>query len=170
MAVVETTLPKSRGERIIDQVHTELDDDSVVHYVGRRFLAAHKQQRAVVWVPVSSPIEPATRAGGRTIDGQRRSDVFTRIESFEAHIYAENNETVDLLFDALLGACKRTVHTSMNVGRYSWASEEQDGTNWTLRQPKIVCQIAFQMPVAREQLKLHEITLQDHTCEYVDSL
>lgn len=138
--------------------------------IGRKYLAKHDQKRRMVWVPVDSPVEPPKTTGGRRVGtGATQTvvvDAFIRVETVEVFIFAEDEDTIEALFDNLLGVMKRVISGGLLAGPYRWLTEEDGGSGWVLRQPAIMCRFSFRIPVPRESKAVVILTGEDHTCEY----
>lgn len=170
--VTSEVAPKSRGEKVVDSIHVALDDSTVVHFVGRKYLAQNKQLRAIIWVPVTSPIEASKLVGGQLVDDAtaRQHHVLTRVETYEVHVLAEDAEQTDALLDSLLAAGKTALGSTFRAGSYRWLSDEEAFAGWSVRQPRIVVQLSFELPVPKKKQKLYTITAQTHECSLLQPL
>jgi hypothetical protein len=156
----------------VDRIQTDLDDESVEFFVGRKFLKRHEQPRRIVWVPVQSPIEPPQGGGGElTPDGKSRLVICcTRVDVAEALIFDTELECVDELFDELLAAFYRTEANPITPGPWEWVTEMESKAGETIRCNVIRCRFQFRKRVPEEKADLKLITAQEHTCNLVVDL
>jgi len=153
----------TRLDRISEAVHDKLADASVLRLLGRPAIAEHEQSRRVVWVNEPSRVEPAKATGGTRVASasgvgdDRIRKVYTRQQVLSLHIYAEDAEQTEILFDGMLAAMHLAYGAGIIPGSYEWESERADIAGNALRQPKIRLEIVVMMPVSDEAKGLRTI-------------
>lgn len=151
-------------------VETQLNDDSVKFQYGRDELAKHEQKRRIVWVRKLGVFEAPKNQGGKSVNGsggveQRIRIAFMKVEEVEAHIYAENEDSCEVLFDAVLAAIKRVGVWILQPVRYEWQTELDGISASRQRQPKIMLVLQSRILVADEESTLVVITDIQHSCK-----
>src|SRR5690606_23692469 len=135
-ARVGLLMQETRLKRIARQVHEALDDLSILDRHDRNALAEHSQLRRIVWLTEGGTGEAARQAGGRPASHApdlRCVSTWVRIENAQAHIYAEDRATCELLLDRVIAALDETCGPSFAGFSYRWVTEEQPNAGVTLR-------------------------------------
>lgn len=158
----------SRLEDITIEIHERLNDATLERRFGRKELQHHDQERRIVWVRVLSPIDTPKRAGATMVvgDPEHRVNVCQiRVETVEAHIFAETDELIDQLLDNVIAACWLTLQSvAVQFTNYSWVSQYENEAGETLRTEKVVLRLSFRLPVPEEIKQLTPITEISHVC------
>lgn len=156
----------SRLEQLTLDIHETLNDATVEHRFGRKHLEHHDQERRIVWVRAPSRLEEPRQAAARKVVGTTEYRVTTcvdRMDAVEAHIWAEDDESIDQLLDNLVAAICLT-QRFMAWGGYTYASQEPKEGGETARTEKIILRVSFRLPVPEEIKPLKVIIGLDHEC------
>jgi hypothetical protein len=158
----------SRISDFVSAVATELDDDSVDFVIGKAKEGQHGQRRRVHWYRLGGEIEKNTRQGGTLTDTEttRTVAVWQREERIVARIFAESEDTIDVLLDNLIVAIDRTAGVSaFTKADYIWHENEI-----AQRAPMVELEFRLALPVADEITALVVIEAVETTTEFVESL
>lgn len=150
----------TKFELIVDAIHAQLADPTVLRQTGRLSIRENAPTRRIVWVREPGEVTPPRNIGGKLSGGVRYRQVYTREELVEAHLYAENEETIELLLDGLLAAIHLVGGPSIKPSRYEWETETERGAAHLSSQPKIRLELTFMIPVFDERLPLTPLTKQ----------
>lgn len=150
----------TKFEQIVEAIHAELNDPTVLRQTGRLAVKENQQLRRVVWIREPSDITPPRNVGGKLAGGVRYRQVYTREERVEAHVYAEDEDTIELLLDNLLGAMHVVGGPSIQPSKYAWETERAEGAAHLTSQPKIQLELTFMIPVFDERRPLTPLTKQ----------
>lgn len=150
----------TRLKSIAKAVHHELGDSSVAARHDRTALSEHSQCRRIVWLTEGGSGEAAHQAGGRIPPEQphlRVVSTWLRIETAQAHIFAEDRATCEELLDRVIAAIDEVCGPSFAGFSYRWVTEERPNSGVTLRASKCVLSFQLRMPVAVKREPLHPL-------------
>jgi hypothetical protein len=156
----------TRLEEFATDVHAVLGDDTVKPYFDATALQEHKQQRRIVWVTPGGTTEAPRQGGGRPpVDGTqfRIQACRMRVENVDAHVYAENRETTEVLLDNLIAAVCLTLAV-VEIPTYTWETEEIGNAGRTLRIAHCILRIYLRLPVPDQIRPLLPITGIEDEC------
>ena len=160
----------TRLETLAILIHEQLADPTVKRLMGRKNLTVGEQPRRIVWIHSPSTVDLPDQAGGELLgenaNGERHRFVWLRLENVEIHVFAENEETVEQLFDKLLGAIAVKV-PRVRMDGYTWTNDEEGQAGFNERQAKIVLRCAFRLKVSDEQKPLAPVTGTEHNCQLI---
>ena len=95
----------SRISAFATAVHATLADATVQEVVGQKNKGRNRQRRRVHWYRQGGTIEPPHQAGGRIPEdeteatGNRQPTIWQRQEEIVCHIFAESEDTLEILLD-----------------------------------------------------------------------
>jgi hypothetical protein len=156
----------TRLEEFATAVHAALGDPSVKAYFDATALQEHKQRRRIVWVTPGGTTETPRQSGGMPpSDGSkmRIQACRVRVENIDAHIYAENRETTEILLDNLIAAVCLTINPA-EMPTYTWETETLDNAGRTLRIAHCILRIYLRLPVPDEIKQLFPIRGVEDEC------
>lgn len=155
----------SRFSDFVDKIENELNDSSVKFVKSSPDRAGqHGPRRRIHFYLSGGDIEKTSQAGGRIVDGYqvRAPVVYERLERIEIVVFAENQDTLDVLIDNLINAID---HSSPNGG-VLFSSYEYDYDQYSKRIPIIRMVVEVKLPVTDEQKDLVIITDESHICRF----
>lgn len=157
----------SRVSSFVAAVQTELDDSSVAFVIGKKNEGKHGQRRRVHWYyGLGGEIEQNQRKGGTLTDDDatRTVSVWQRSEIIRVRAFAENEDTLEALFENLITAIDRAAGVNaVDWQGYDWHEEEI-----AQRIPMIQLEFRLALPVADEISTLVTITAVENTVEFED--
>lgn len=151
---------RTRLQRIAEQVHADLDEPTIRAEHDRVAVAKHNQLRRIVWLTEGGTGEAAHQAGGRPRCDKpdvRVVSTWLRVETAQAHIYAEDRATCEQILDRVIAALDEVCGPSFSGFSYRWVTEEQPNAGVTLRASKCILSFQLRMPVAVETQTLHPL-------------
>lgn len=165
----------SRLSALADTVHTLLDDATVLKVIGQQNKGRNLQRRRIHWYRMGGEITFPKQAGGRVnsagddVTGTREPAVWMRLETVTCHLFAESEETLDVLLDSWIVALDNTApNGSVQFTDYSWDSTDAD--EFAKRTPMVAASFVIKLPVVDEIGQLVEITAEELTAEFDEGL
>lgn len=153
-------MAETRLKRIAQAVHQALGDLSVAARHDRTALSEHGQLRRIVWLTEGGTGEAAHQAGGRIPPGRpnvRVVSTWLRVETAQAHIYAEDRATCEELLDKVIAALDEECGPSFAGFSYRWVTEERPNAGVTLRASKCILTVQLREPVVVKEEPLHPL-------------
>jgi hypothetical protein len=157
----------TRLKRLAKKIHAQVPELATISCeFGRLGLQEFGKPRRIVWISPGGVVDPAKRTNGTVTDEtgktERISVVAYRTEDVEAHIFAEDDEAGEAIFDALLAA----VHLELGPNapfpwKYGWAGDSHDA-GAVNKMPKILLMFTARMPVSEQALGLRKIAHFQH--------
>lgn len=158
----------TRLREFAELVHVELADATVRAAHDAVGLQQHQPERRIVWLTQGGTTEPARQAGARVVGNDRVRASRNRVEHVDAHVFAENRETTEMLLDNLIAAVGNTLNGVVEMPTYRWESEEPDEAGRARRTAHCVLRINLRLPVPDEIRPLHPITGVEDVCGTLD--
>ena len=157
----------TRLEAFGAEVEAELNDPTVKFVYALINEGKHGQRRRIHWYREGGQIVAPDMFGGRieqpgnTATGIRSPALWMRLETVRCDIFAEDDETVETLFDLLIVA----INNAVGEGSIDWQGYEWRENEIAQRIPMIILRFTAAMPVREEQKQLREIEGVEDTCE-----
>lgn len=156
----------SRLSDFADSVHVALNDATVEKVIGQKNGNRHGKRRRLHWYRISGQIVPARQTGGTEENGNRSPTELTRLETVQCNVFAETEDTLDVLIDNVIAAIQGDAPGgSVQWGDYTWAHDE-----YAKRGVMVPLTFEIRLPVLSEQKALVTITDEDLTCEIDEDL
>jgi hypothetical protein len=128
-------------DNLVYALEQALNDPTVLFLTGNVNRARHEQLRTVRVVRARGTLKPSTGPARTRVlpNGSVLSIVFTRDEVFTVRVFAEDEDKLDVLFDALTNGIFRKFGPNAMTGNveYRWLNDDSQGGTHTSRQPGI---------------------------------
>ena len=156
---------------IVDAIHARMVQAQPAHasikkLIGRKNLSVQDQQRRIVWIRAVSDYVAPVNAGGKAITGDRHRQVYTLDQAFEAHIYAENEEVLDVIVGNVVAAMHLVIGPQVQRLRQDpqTQSDAPDiAKGHTVRGEKMLLTGVWKLPQTDEIATLVIVEEQTHT-------
>lgn len=158
----------SRFTSFVDAVHARLDDSTVTKVVGAINKGKLVSRRHITWFRDGGAIEVPDRGGaGKTEAGTvRQPSNWNREEVIVAQVYAESDDTFDLLFDNVIASIDKTA----GPGSVIWQGYESAFDEYAKRGVMAQLTFSLKLPVADEIKQLVTITAEELECKFDEDL
>jgi hypothetical protein len=116
--------------------------------VGRKQVKKNSRPPRVVWIPIAGPIAPPDDVGGRLVGTEKGRQIATRVQGFEVHVQGCDIDETELLSDAVVAACWRSLSRgSVVFGDHTWTTQTPDGADFAVDGEKIVLTLQIKIPI-----------------------
>jgi hypothetical protein len=152
---------------IVDSIHAKLNDATVKKLLGRKALSEHQQQRRIVWIRRPSPVVNPQNVGGKLTASttQRTRTAYVIEQAIEANIYAESEDTLEVLVGNLLAAISLVLGPRAQKMVVDWETETDApgvAKGHLVRGCKALLLLSIAVPVTDEIAELVTIEEQGH--------
>ena len=148
---------------MVDRVHDQLDDPSVLKVIGNIKKSQHGPRRRIHWYEMGGSIIKSERSSGKeSSSNQREVSEWWRTVAVECSMFAETPDNLELLLDNLIVAISKGMDKGNMI---EWGGYQVTDEHVNQRGSHYVLSWSCKLPVYREQSDLVTIASVSTTCD-----